>query len=187
MPYSIRQSAIFAFAAAFLVLAAGCTTVTVTPQSNQPPPQIYHAAALVKVDVQDPAFAYLGPSFRKGFIRRLGELKAFDSVTETPPRPADNGVVVVSATITEVDKGDAVLRMLIGMGAGHEHIIARLDMQSADGKPVGSFQVIKDYAGGAGIGGATMVDIEDLMVQVGEQGAQSLLDWSQGKLVAAAN
>ena len=41
--------------------------------------------------------------------------------------------------------------------------------------------------GGYGLGGGTLIDIQDLTKQLGEQAAQSLVDWSQGKLAAAPN
>jgi hypothetical protein len=175
------------FCAALLLLSAACTTVTITPQTTNPPPAIaqnYHAVALGAVDVKEQQFAYLVPFFREGFVRRLNELKAFDTVSDNPPTPPGPGTLVITATLTDVDKGDAALRFLIGMGAGREHAAAFVTAKSADAITLGSFEVRKAYSGGAGIGGATLIDIEDLVKQVGEQAAQSLVDWSQGKLTA---
>jgi hypothetical protein len=170
--------------AAALLSAAACTTVTVTPQGAMPAApvmQTYRAVAVGAIDVKQPEFAYLGPSFREGLVRRLNELKAFDTVIDNPATPPAPGTLMVTATVTEVDKGDAVLRFMIGMGAGSEHVAAAIAIKGNDGIALGAFDVRKGYAGGAGIGGASFIDIEDLVKQVGEQAAQSLVDWSQGK------
>jgi hypothetical protein len=82
----------------------------------------------------------------------------------------------VTATLIEVDKGDVALRFFIGMGAGRERAGARLVIKNAGGDTLGTLDVHKAYSGGAGIGGASLIDIEDLAKQVGEQAAQSLVD-----------
>lgn len=175
------------FAILFAVLmTAGCTTVTVTPESAQAPPTTYGAVDLTPVKVSDSAFAYLGPFFQKAFVRRLGELNAFPKVGDGPVDPNASNTVYVDATLTKVDKGDAALRWLVGMGAGREHVTAQIQLTDAGGKSIGEFKVRKAYSGGAGIGGAGFLDIEDLTQQVGEQCAQTLVDWSQGKVTTQA-
>jgi hypothetical protein len=176
---------------AFLLLGAGCTTVTVTPGTGTSLPpalaQSYRAVVLGAVDANQPEFAYLVPFFREGFVRRLNELKAFDSVSDNAVTPPGPGTLIVTASLTDVDKGDAVLRFLVGMGAGREHAAALIIAKSNDANTLGTFEVRKAYSGGAGIGGATLLEIDDLVKQVGEQAAQSLVDWSQGKLTASSN
>lgn len=166
--------------------AVGCTTVTVTPESTQAPTQTYEAVDLSSVNVSDSEFAYLGPFFQKAFVRRLNELKGFPNVSDGPANPNATKTIVVAVTLTDVDKGNAALRMLVGMGAGREHVTAEVQLTDGSGKSIGGFNVRKAYSGGAGIGGVGFLDIEDLTQQVGEQCAQSLVDWSQGKLAAEA-
>lgn len=169
-----------------LLLTAACTTVTVTPDIPAPANiQSYRLVTLGAVDARQPDYAYLIQFFREGFVRRLNELKAFDAVSDNSPNPPGPGTLVVTATLVEVDKGDVALRLFIGMGAGRERAGAHLAVKSADGNTLGTFDVHKAYSGGAGIGGASFIDIEDLTKQVGEQAAQSLVDWSQGKLTAS--
>ena len=170
-----------------LLLSAACTTVTITPDAATPVPaniQSYRAVTLGAVDAQQPDYAYLIGFFREGFVRRLKELNAFDAVGDNSPNPPGPGTLVVTATLFEVDKGDFALRLFVGMGAGRERAGARLVIKSANGNTIGNFDVHKAYSGGAGIGGASFIDIEELTKQVGEQAAQSLVDWSQGKLTA---
>lgn len=181
-----------AIAAALLVACTACTTVTVTPQASNPPPpppQAYKNVVLGTVDAKDPGYAYVISFFREGFVRRLRELKGFETVTDsaaaTTTTPAPD-TLVVSATLTNVDKGDAALRLFIGMGAGRERVAATVTAKNGAGATLGSFDAQKAYSGGAGIGGAGFIDIEDLTKQLGEQAAQSFLDWTQGKLTASS-
>lgn len=160
--------------------------VTVTPESAQAPTQTYGAVDLTSVKVSDSEFAYLGPFFQNAFIRRLGELNAFSNVSDGPADPNAIKTIYVDATLTKVDKGDAALRWLVGMGAGREHVTVHVQLTDASGKAIGEFKVRKAYSGGAGIGGAGFLDIEDLTQQVGEQCAQTLVDWSQGKITTQA-
>lgn len=181
-----------AFAAALVVLSTACTTVTVTPQAtNPPPPQTYKNVVLGTVDAKEPGSAYVIGFFREGFVRRLRELKAFESVSDSAVTPATTpptaDTVVVSATLTEVDKGDMALRLFIGMGAGRERVAATITAMNGDGTALGGFEARKAYSGGAGLGGGTFIDIEGLTTQLGEQAAQSFVDWTQGKLKAASN
>ena len=168
------------------LMAAGCTTVTVTPESAQAPTHSYGSVDLTAVKVSDAKFAYLGPFFKEAFIRRLGELNAFSKVSDGPVDPNVHQIVYVDATLTKVDKGNAALRWLVGMGAGREHVTAQVQLTDANGKAIGEFKVRKAYSGGYGIGGAGFLDIEDLTQQVGEQCAQTLVDWSQGKITTQA-
>ena len=169
------------------LLAAGCTTVTVTPQLAQAPAQTYGAVDLTSVTVDASEFSYLGPFFQKAFVRRLDELKAFSNVSDGQADPNATKTIFVTATLTNVDKGSAALRFLVGMGAGREHVTAEIKLTDASGTAIGEFKVRKAYSGGVGIGGGGFLDIEDLTQQVGEQCAQSLVDWSQGKVTTQAS
>jgi hypothetical protein len=176
--------------AGLLLLSAACTPTTITSQIATPAPtdlQSFHVVSVGAVDASDPQFAYLGAPFRQAFADKLRELRAFDTVNDNPATPPDPGAFVVTATLTEIGKGNAAVRLLIGFGAGHEYVTAHLVIKNADGNTVGAFDVHKVYAGGVGIGGASFVDIDDLVKKVGAQSAVSLVDWSRGKLTAAAN
>jgi len=91
----------------------------------------------------------------------------------------------VSGTVTEAEKGDEVLRILVGMGAGREYVTAELELKDSDGNVLGHLKIRKAYSGGVGIGGGGFIDIQDLTKQVGEQAAQTLLDWSRRKDISS--
>lgn len=185
MSFRANSGLVRALAAAMLIAASACTTVTVTPEAAAPPPHLYQT---VVVSVQQPQNASVGdfsPFFREGLLQRLRELKAFDNIVEAPNAPSGPDALYVTATLTEVDKGNEAVRWLVGFGAGREHASATLALKSSDGKSLGQLEIRKAYSGGAGIGGAGFITIEDLTKQVGEQAAQTLLDWSRGKNVTA--
>lgn len=178
----------FCLLATSLLLLGACTTVTVTPQSAEPPKQTYRAVIVGSLAPKSPALGYLNSYFQEGLVRRLNELKAFESISEAPSTTNAPDAIFVFGTVTEADKGDPVLRGFVGFGAGREHVTAELELKGSDGKSLGHLEIRKAYSGGAGIGGwATVLDVEELTKQVGEQAAQTLLDWSQGKQIATSN
>ena len=184
MALTIRRTASRLLAIALALAGAACTTVTITPQSMTAPTQTYRTVVLTGAETQNPDFVYLVKPFREGFLRRSTELKGFDTVVDLAPNPLPPDAILVSVVITDADKGNEALRLFVGMGAGREHVTAQLKIADAVGKPVGQFEARKAYSGGLGIGGAGFIDLESLTTQVGEQAAQSLLDWSKGKVVA---
>lgn len=171
-------------AASLLLLASGCTTVTVTPEAIAPPKQQYHTVIIGLIEPKTSDLVYLNSYFREGLVRRLHELKAFDTIAEAPATAGATDALSVFGTVTEADRGDAALRFLVGFGAGREHVTADLELKDSKGNILGHLQIRKAYSGGAGIGGAGFIDMEDLTKQVGEQAAQTLLDWSRGKDVS---
>lgn len=74
--------------------------------------------------------------------------------------------------------------MLLTSGSRAVRCSTRFSGSARNGKALGRLQIRKAYSGGAGIGGAGFIDIQNLTTQVGEQAAQTLLDWSQGKDIA---
>jgi len=183
----LRHAPMRGLAFALLVVGSACTTVTVTPQSAAPPKKAYHAVIVGLLEPKSPDLGYLNSYFHEGLVRRLKELKAFDTIIEAPATATAPDTFSVFGTVTEADKGDAVARLLIGFGAGREHVTAELELTSSDGAPLGHLEIRKAYSGGAGLGGASFIDMEDLTKQVGEQAAQTVFDWSQGKQVGTAN
>jgi hypothetical protein len=183
MALFFRHVPIRALAVVLVAAGSACTTVTVTPQSAEPPKQTYHTVIVGSLEPKSPDLGYLNSYFHEGLVRRLTELKAFDAIMETPATARSPDTLLVLGTVTEADKGDAVARLLIGFGAGRQHVTAELELKSSDGATLGHLEIRKAYSGGVGLGGGSFIDMEDLTKQVGEQAAQTLFDWSQGKQV----
>jgi hypothetical protein len=172
------------FAVALVMFAGACTTVTVTPEAAAPPNQAYHAVVVAISGAKTPQLEQLDPYFKEGLLRRLRELNAFNTILEAPAAPTSPDTLLVSGTVTGADKGDEALRWLVGMGAGREHVTAELELRTSDGKSLGTLKIRKAYSGGMGIGGAGFIGMEGLTTQVGEQAAQTLMDWSRGKNIS---
>jgi len=176
---------------AVLVMALGllqaCTTSTVTPQLTTTPTERFQAVAIGDITAKDALWSGLIPHMRRGLADRLRQSKAFASVLDPAPDPLPPGTLLVSGDVTEVDKGDAALRWIVGFGAGRQRAAANIALTDAAGTAVAKFESRKAYSGGAGIGGAGFVDMEDLLRELGEETADSVIRWSQGKTIDSAS
>ncbi len=76
------------------------------------------------------------------------------------------------------------LRWLIGFGAGSAHASGSFKLSGADGATLASFESRKAYAGGIGLGGLDLVDIDELMEKLGEETGKSIGRWVRGEDLA---
>lgn len=180
--YFLRRSGLYVYVTTLAMLLSACTTVSVTPIGAPASPQTFHRVVVDTPESPDPALKYYGTFFREGFLRQLRKLNSFTTVDEAPAATVTPDTILVVGTVTEANKGSQALRGFIGFGAGRAHVTAMLDLKSSDGKPLGQLQIRKAYSGGVGMGGfGDLVDMEKLARLVGEQAAQTLTNWSQGK------
>ncbi len=61
--------------------------------------------------------------------------------------------------------------------AGQAHAAGRLQVANPAGAVLVRFTTSKGYASGAGIGGADLVDADELARQLGEKGADAIDGW----------
>ncbi len=171
----------------FIMLLGGgvgaCTFKSVEPGFVQAPPQKYSIVAVGDIVVEDKLWEPLGRHFRRGFTQRLAEGKAFDSVQDPAPPTTTESTVLVVGSITEVDKGSAAARWIIGFGAGRARVGGTFGFRYSGGRTLVKFSGTESYAGGAGIGGAGFLDIEDLIQRFGETVADRLIAWSRGEKI----
>ncbi|HVO03891.1 MAG TPA: DUF4410 domain-containing protein [Candidatus Cybelea sp.] len=165
--------------AALLAALSACTTTTIKPATVQKPAEHYQNIAVGEVTAKDVLWNSYAIELRRGLIAELIKSKKFVQVLDPAPQPLPPSTVLVTGQVTEVDKGDAALRWIIGFGAGHAHLTS--DMQLVDGanNTVAHFSARKAYSGGAGIGGAGFVDMDDLAKQAGEEAAAAIAKWSE--------
>ncbi len=71
--------------------------------------------------------------------------------------------VVISGKLTEIDKGSTAARWIIGFGAGRAIARGTFEIKDTDGVTLARFEGRKAYSGGAGIGGANFLDMDDLV------------------------
>lgn len=164
------------------LIAAGCTFAGLKPElAGAPPPSPPRVLVLGEVKVADPLWQSYIPHFRRGVEDWVRGKGAFESVLAERPAelPADS--IVLVGTLTEVDKGSTALRWIVGMGAGQAKVKGDFEIQDPGGVALARFSARESYLGGAGIGGAGFLDMEDLVRRFAETVAETTRDWSRGK------
>ena len=171
-----------------LALVSGCTTTTITPELANPPEHSFDMAAVGEVTAADKLWDGLIPYFRRGFRDQLGKDKAFTSVSEDPPTaPVAASTLIISGTITEIDRGNAAARFIIGLGAGRAIARGTFEIHDANGMTLAKFESRKSYSGGAGIGGMDMVSMEELVQQLGAETGNAVSRWMKGQRLDATS
>ena len=167
---------------AFMVLLGACTTTTITPQLVLPAPEKKIDTVIVaELSSDDELLELYIPHLRQGLVARLREAEAFQEVIVGSASPTPATAVVVSGKLTEIDKGSTAARWIIGFGAGRAIARGTFEIKDAGGATLARFESRKAYSGGAGIGGADFLDMDDLVQKLGEETANSLIRWSQGE------
>jgi uncharacterized protein DUF4410 len=164
---------------ALAVMAAGCATTTVNRDMLQMAARTYPVVVIGDFNTGDQLWQGYATQARKGLNAKLAGSKAFMEVIDSGGAPAPANAVVLSGKLTEADKGSTAARWLIGFGAGKAHITAEFQLAEPNGTVVGKFSVRKAYSGGAGIGGANLLDMDDLAQQLGEEAANTIVAWSK--------
>jgi hypothetical protein len=117
--------------------------------------------------------------FQQGVEAWFAKTNAFESVlsgTNVPP-----GSIVLSGTITEVEKGSAAARFWVGMGAGQARIQGEFEIKDAAGQSLTRFTAQRSYLGGMGIGGGNMLNLEELTFRLGGTVAETIFKWLHGQ------
>ncbi len=171
-----------------VVLLGACTTTTITPELVQPAPeQKIDTVVVADLTGEDELLDLYIPHLRQGLVARLREAEDFrevivGSASPAPPAaPVPPTAIVVSGKLTEIDKGSTAARWIIGFGAGRAIARATFEIKDAGGATLARFESRKAYSGGAGIGGANFLDMDDLVRKLGEETANSLIRWSNGE------
>lgn len=166
--------------AAVFVLGA-CTTTTITPELVLAPKEIPQTIIVGDVSTDYELLNFYLPHLRHGLTARLMESQKFEKVLTNASNPMPPSALVISGKLTEVDKGSQAARWLIGFGAGRAKARGMFEIKDRSGVVLARFESRKAYSGGAGIGGIDFIDIDELVQQLGEETAESLIRWSQGK------
>ncbi len=167
---------------AIVVLLGACTTTTITPELVQPAPeQKIDTVVVAELTSENDILNLYIPHLRQGLVARLREAEDFREVIDGSASPAPPAAIVISGKLTEIDKGSTAARWIIGFGAGRAIARATFEIKDAGGATLARFESRKAYSGGAGIGGANFLDMEDLVQKLGEETANSLIRWSNGE------
>ncbi len=169
----------------FALLTAACTfkdvKPTLMPTANEAKRPTVTTIVVGDIVAADPLWETYRLHVSRGITEWYGRnASSLKVLTAKPATPSEDTVVLVGR-ITEVDKGNSALRLFIGMGAGQAKMKGDFEIRRLDGVLLAKFSARESYLGGAGIGGAGILDLEDLARRFGETVAESALKWSRGE------
>lgn len=167
---------------AFVV--AGCTFSGVKPLLVSPPPKSAPTTLILgEIRVGNPLWESARPHFRRGVSDWYTRNGGFQSVLTEPPAAPVPDSITLTGTITDLDKGSTALRILVGMGAGQAQVKGVFQILGPDGAVLTEFTARESYLGGAGIGGAGLLDMDDLVRRFAETAAETTRKWARGEAI----
>lgn len=176
------RSAVPRLAVAILLGLGACTTTTVQPGYVQPAPEKVESVAIGDITTDEQSWAPFLPHLRRGLLARLEKSGAFAEVMETAPDRLPPETVLIAGKLTEIEEGSEALRFLVGFGAGRARARGLFHVFDSSGQALAVLQSSKAYAGGTGLGGLPdFLDMEDLVQELGEETAASVIRWSRGE------
>ena len=164
-----------------LLIVTGCTTTTITPELVTKPPQTYSTVAIGEITMKGELWHNLIPHFKQGMLTKLKESNVFAKTVALDAGSIPQDAIIVSGEINEVNEGSAAARFIIGFGAGRARAQGNFQIHDTNGEALARFGAREAYSGGAGIGGATFVSMEQLLSKLGESTAGSVIRWSKGE------
>lgn len=177
------------FTPAFLlILTAGCagTIQDVTALSPGQPSPTERPMTLVlgEIEITDTNVMAADREiyrlkFQEGVEAWFAKANTFNTVltgTNVPPHG-----IILSGTITDVDKGSAAKRYWVGWGSGAERIQGKFEIKDVAGQRLTWFTAQRSYLGGVGFGGSGMVSMEELTSRLGDTVAETISKWLQGQ------
>ena len=170
----------------FLValVAAGCTFSGVKPLLVGPAPKSAPTTLVLgEIRVADPLWESATPHFRRGVTDWYTRNGGFQSVVAEPPATPTPDSITLTGIITDVDKGSTALRWIVGMGAGQAKVKGEFQILGPDGVVLTKFTARQSYLGGAGIGGAGFLDMDDLVRRFAETVAETTRKWARGEAI----
>lgn len=164
---------------AIATIATACVFAAVKPGAVTAPPQQYRSLVIGEIESEK-----LSPELKEKFVTALREKLAAANVFETVAVSAQGEApapsVRLTGTITEFNKGNAALRVLVGFGAGRARVEGAFKLAD-DEQDLARFSVRRTYAGGLGIGGAGFVSTESLLDRLATTTAESVQRWMRGE------
>jgi len=168
-----------ALAVAGSLVLCGCTFSSVRPESQSlVATKSYTVAIVGPVTGTDVLWNSYAIEMRRQLITALRESHVFTQVLDETPAAPPPQSAYVTAQIIDVHKGSAVARVLVGFGAGRAYMTADVQVKDPSGAQLYEAAVKKTYAGGLGIGGAGLVDMDDMSQKLGDETAVAIEKWT---------
>ena len=176
----MRRLIIFAMVA---ILVSGCTFTAIKagPESAVPLQSKPRVIVLGNLKAADPLWEPYRLHFARGFVEWFQQNPGVPDVLTDRAAQLPAEAVILTGTITEVDKGNVALRWLVGMGAGQARVKGDFEIVDPTGQVLTQFNARESYLGGAGIGGAGFLDMEDLVRRFAETVAKATRKWANGE------
>ena len=168
------------------ILAAGCAFHEVrTFSPGQPPADRPTVLVLGQVLIADDRILAADKEvcrlkFQEGVEAYFSKTNTFESVISSSTNAIPHSLIL-SGTITEVNKGNAAAMYFVGMGLGQERVQGFFEIKDAAGKSLIQFTARKSYNGGLGMGGGKFLGVHELAFQLGETVAKSVSNWLHGQ------
>jgi hypothetical protein len=164
-----------------MVLLGACTTTTITPEFIQPAQENIDAVVVTDITTDNELWQVYLPHVRHGLVTNLQESGAFEKVIVGSSEPAPPSAITITGKLTDIDKGSTAARWIIGFGAGRAKARGAFEIKDLSGLVLVKFESWKAYSGGAGLGGANFLDMDDLAQQLGQETAGSIIRWTRGE------
>lgn len=171
---------------AVALLGAACTTQSIQPVSVAPPPEKYSGVVVGKIEAAKPELEKYVPFFRSALVQQLRKEEGFAMVVEDS-QTVPTGAFLLTGALTDVDLGNAAARFIIGFGAGGQTLSGAFEMRSASGAVLSKFTSEESYAGGAGIGGASLISLEEFTQKFGVSTGEAVGRWARGEPLQRSN
>ncbi len=166
------------------VVVAGCTFSGVKPLLvGAPPKNAPTTLILGEIRVPDPQWESTKLHFRRSVSDWYTRNGGFQSVLTEPPAAPGPDSITLSGTIIEIDKGSTALRFFVGMGAGQAQVKGAFQILGPDGSVLTEFTARESYLGGAGIGGAGFLEMDDLVRRFAAPVAETTRKWARGEAI----
>jgi len=170
------------------ILAVGCAGTfheVKTISSGQLPAERPTVLVIGKVQITDTnltaaAKEFYRSKFQEGVEAWFSRTNTFESVVLESTNVIPHSIIL-SGTITEVNKGSQAARIFVGMGAGQERAQGGFEIKDPAGQSLIRFSARKSYLGGMGIGGADFLGLDELTFRLGETVAEAVAKWSKGQ------
>jgi len=167
-------------AAAALLLLAACTSNQIQTTESKAPARKYATVVVGDVTSTKPELQAYALWFRNALVQQLQLEQPFVTVIDpASPTPADG--FRVTGELTEIDFGNTAARVIIGFGAGSQQVKGNFTLSEASGEALTRFSSSESYAGGAGIGGANLLSLEELCARFGKSTGQALARFARGE------
>jgi hypothetical protein len=96
----------------------------------------YSTVAVGDITGSDELWHNYAIEIHRALATELTESKSFSQVQDPAPRPPSIDALVISGHITDVDKGSAAARWIVGFGAGRAHMTAEFELKDGGGNRI---------------------------------------------------